>query len=293
MEHTEASAIAELAVKGMESEVLERDGVTMVVMPRDRELRSIKSILDEHLKQPERRKGTAEAQELESLVEMVNRSKDTHSALFADRDGPRLMGVINYNASGAEVSTSARWGDHRVVYNFPVSDAWQAWMATSGTWISQADFAAFLEDHVTDVLDPSKASDVHRQLIEQVGGAFATPARLMELARGLTVNVNRKVSNQQNLASGEAQLMFTEEHNDAKGKQLKVPSAFLLALPVFRNGDLFKVVARLRYRVREGTVTWSYALHQTEQVFDVAFREACTKAQKGTKCPLYYGRPER
>lgn len=87
-------------------------------------------------------------------------------------------------------------------------------------------------------------------------------------------------------------LVFREEHKDETGQPLRVPGAFLLGLQVFNNGDRFPIVARLRYRIKAGGIVWSYKLHDTKRVLDIAFREACEKAQKATDLPLFFGQPE-
>ena len=68
--------------------------------------------------------------------------------------------------------------------------------------------------------------------------------------------------------------------------------AFLLAIPVFRGGDLYQIAVRLRYRVQGGAVSWSFELHGADRSFDHAFREACEDARARTELPLFYGQPE-
>lgn len=76
------------------------------------------------------------------------------------------------------------------------------------------------------------------------------------------------------------------------GAPLAIPFAFLLAIPVFRSGAVYQVPARLRYRVRDAGVTWSFNLYRPERCLDDAFREACERAQKETSLSLFLGSPE-
>src|SRR5207237_2152960 len=128
------------------------------------------------------------------------------------------------------------------------SDEWKAWTASNGKQMSQADFAAFLEDRVVDVTDPSSALDTVRKVMEALLCTFASPSRLLDLARGLTVRINSVVVSAQNLKSGESVLRFETTHADERGAPLEIPGAFLVTLPVFRGNEAYQLAARLRYR---------------------------------------------
>ena len=64
----------------------------------------------------------------------------------------------------------------------------------------------------------------------------ATPAQLIQLSRGLQVNVSSVVKNIVNLASGEASIAFDEQHTDGDGQPLKVPGIFMLSIAPFFMG---------------------------------------------------------
>lgn len=317
---TNSDAVAELAVKAAQKPgllELKLDGIEapVAVLPAGIRLESIKAHLDAFRTAPERMKGTAKLGDLASLIGLTNRFKDEHSAIFArpgklvgDESGPACAPVIeavfNYNeptvvrVDNPEIAHDAsngkpRFGDHRAIYAFPFSEEWKAWNLQDGKPMVQELFAAFLEDHVADVASPSGSpTELSAFFFEKLGVEFATPARLVELSRGLTVHVGQKVRNAKNLASGEAQLQFIEEHQDATGGELKVPGAFLLAIPVFQFDAPYHVAVRLRYRVNGGNIVWLFELHRADRIFDHAFREACSKAKRDTELPLFIGSPE-
>src|SRR3546814_16310007 len=87
-----------------------------------------------------------------------------------------------------------------------------------------------------------------QKFVNAVGGRIAGPSRLMDLSVGLKVYEKANVSEAVNLASGEVQIQFTSEHVDGTGSPLKVPNLFLIAIPVFKNGQFYRLAARLRYR---------------------------------------------
>lgn len=265
----------------------------LVAVPEGKKVKDLSEYRDRYLDAPRRRTGTAVLHRLESLVGHVLRFKDEHSVIFADVNdagSPQLVAVLNYHEQGHD--GAPRFGDHRAVYRFPVSEEWSAWTGTDSEWMSQADFAAFLEERSVEVLDPKKAGDKTKDLIGALGLSLASPAQLVALSRGLSVRVNQRVENAQSLSSGEMSVQFKTEHQGDDGKPLKVPGAFLIGIPVFRNGDAYQVLARLRYRLHGGAVTWSYDLHRTDAIWDDAVTEACQRVTEETEVPLVYGTPE-
>ncbi len=256
------------------------------------------SAFDEYRANPLARLGTAHMLSLDSLIDHANRFKDGDSVLFAndDRNRPSLTAVLDYHRAGADADP--RFGRHRSTFAFPLSDEWQAWMEKNGQSLSMAEFAEFLEDRVIDVLhlipEEDELSEDLQKFINAGGGdaLIATPQRLVELSRGLQVHESSAVREAIKLSSGEAQIMFQSEHTDGAGEPLRVPSLFLIAIPVFRNGPLYRLAARLRYRKTPGGIVFWYDLWRHDRTFDHAFREACERAQVETDLPLLFGLPE-
>lgn len=253
---------------------------------------SLSKFFDEYRPNPRRRVGTANLADLPSLIAHVNRFKDADSVIFADTDRkhPSMTAVLDYHRQGAEANP--RFGTHRSRYAFPVSDEWSTWTGADGAEMDQASFAEFMEAHLVDVVEPSEAGPSAKLFAEKSGVSFATPARLLELSRGLSISVGEKVVQTVNLQSGEKQIQFSEAHSDEKGAPLKVPGAFLIGIPVFRADARYQVCVRLRYRKREGALTWSMGLWRHEEVFDAAILQACEVVKAGTELPLLVGTPE-
>ena len=149
-----------------------------------------------------------------------------------------------------------------------------------------------LEAHLLDVLDPATAGESIRAMAAQLGLPIASPQRLLELSRGLSIRVGSKVKQTVNLSTGEAQIGFEETHDGTDGAPLKIPGAFVVGIPVFRNGALYQMLVRLRYRVSGGSVVWFFAPQHADRIWDDAITGACAGAQEKTELPLFYGTPE-
>jgi uncharacterized protein YfdQ (DUF2303 family) len=307
----EATAIADIARKSLEAQkitVADQVGLTaeVLILPDGRgglAAHSIKKFVDEYADAPDRREGTARLGDLDSFIAHTRRFMDDDSAIFADRNptAPSMTTVFDYHriptGEGEKRIDQPRFGKHRAVYSFPLSDEWQAWIKSNGVPMQQAAFAAFLEDRIADVLDPIGAAgelESTKKAMDALQVTFASPSRLLDLARGLTVRIESNVVNAQNLKSGESTLRFDTAHQDERGAPLDVPGAFLIGVPVFRGNDRFTICARLRYRIKpgEGKMTWHYDLYRAVETYDAAFTEACKTAAAKTELPLFMGTPE-
>lgn len=292
-ERTEIDAALEHAKDPVVLQVEDGFGRTQVLaVPDGWSIESARQHLDETLERPRRRKGVAALQTLESFIAHTKRFAGPSSALFAVESPPALWSVIDYHAAGFE--SPASFGCHRATYKFSLSDEWGAWQSMNEVTMTQKEFAEFIEDRITDIADPSHAKDsaALRELLELLGTQFATPSRLLELSRGLSVRQNNRVKQSQNLATGEASIVFETSLESEAGEALKVPGAFLIGVPVFKHGAMYRLAARLRFRVTNGSIGWSYKLHNASRALEHAFLEACDMATKETGLPLFFGHPE-
>lgn len=263
------------------------------MVPDGLSLESLKPILEDWRENPKRVEGTAELQTIASFIEHANRFKGGESVLFCDWTSQILQVVIDYHQRDA--SDRARWCKHRGRYKFPLSEEWKAWAAVNGKTLPQTTFAEFIEDRLIDVRDPDEAGADTKALCDKLGLTLATPARVLELSRGLAVKDNVNVKTATTLASGEVQFTYESQHTDAAGNQLKIPRAFLIALPVFLGDtDAYPIVVRLRYRLSgDGKVNWILMMHRADVFLRDAVQRSASAAQAATELPLYWGRPER
>lgn len=317
---TKVAVIADLVAKHIKPRMITAKGpapddpeVPVLVLPTSLKIHPLDAIIDAHRERPRRRKGTAQLQELASLIDHVNRFKDADSALFAKADpkAPTLMAVLDYHrrrnvypSEHAELTTEdlpepmsnlgePRFGSHRAVYSFPLSDEWIAWSEQNGKPMGQAEFATWIEDRIIDVANPEHAFNASKAFAEALGVAqFATPQRLLGLSRGLSIHVDERVTSRIDPATGETTMSYEATHNDAAGGSLSVPRAFLIQIPVFRGGIAYQFPVRLKYRTGGGKVVWFYEVHNVARAFADAFREACETAAEKTRLPLFYGSPE-
>jgi len=293
------SAAAELARPEWEAISDPRDGtIAPVVFGKDGAHVLPSGTFDAYREKPIARTGTAKLTTLESFMQHTLRFKTERSAIFARdaMDNARLLTVFDYHPAEEQADTPGEAANcwHRAEYAFPLSDEWKGWTASDKTPMAMADFAAFLEDRIVDVVADAKPEGAAAiDFIAKTGGNMASPTKLIELARGLQVYENSVLREARNLSSGTGELTFESQHTDADGKPLQVPGLFMICIPVFaRAPEAWQILARLRYRKTPGGVVFWYELWRADLVFETAFSDACTKVAEATALPLFMGQPE-
>lgn len=250
--------------------------------------RSIREEIEKYRLLPERRQGTAHAATLQSFIDLINYHKDESSALFAKAEwpGPSLTAVIDYH----QTDKSPRNLGHKVLYDFPVTDEFRSWIDRDSKPFSQAEFAAFIEEHAAELASPF---DAERSEFERLfKTSFATPTNMVALSRGLQVNVEATVKHNVVLQSGEGELEFTETHLDKRGEKLTVPGLFMVAVSAFLDGEPIRLPARLRYRVSGGKVAWVYQLYRWKFWLRDRVQKDLAEVVKATQINAFEGSPE-
>lgn len=255
----------------------------------DPAIRSVKALLEEWRIHPNRKTGTAKAQTIEAFIGLTNRHKTEHSAIFADVNwkAPKLTTVFDYHQ--IEKGTPD-FGRHRVDYAFPLSEEWQAWISKNGQGMSQESFAAFIEDHIAELSSPTEAEAA--TATRDFSTTIANPAELIQLSRGLQVNVSSKVKNSVTLQSGEGQIAWEETHNGTDGKPIKVPGMFILAVAPFFMGEVVRIPVRLRYRVKDGATIWFFQIYRPDMHITERVRHDLRDAKDATGLPTFEATPE-
>lgn len=266
----------------------------ILVVPGGKTVVNLKPYLEAFALRPERRKGVAVVRSQRTLVSLTTRHRhEGTTVIFAnpDRAKPSLVTVFDYHPQTDDVD-DAEWCQHRARYECELSEEWKAWSGAHGAVKDQRQFAEFVEDHLADVIVPPTDDEKLAELAKLMGGRFTLPADLVGLSRGLQVSSEVKVREAVTLSSGEIAVTYDEQHRDGAGKPLQIANLFVIAIPVFYAGPLYRIPVRLRYTLREGGIKWSVHLYRHDRVFDHAFDEICQAVGLETGAPVYIGRPE-
>jgi len=300
-------------------EVVGGNGITeprLFSIPKDHRIENVSAVLAKANQYfaPHRKKGEAKFTRLESLIEWTQRYKTDDTVIFAedDRDEPTLTAVINYHSpcdastefSHCKPDEAARHCDHKGSYSFPMSDQWIAWNETSGKYIEKDELGEFIEKNALDVLDPTPAlldpnkteleswEKEIRNTLSRINGKITSLNYLLEMSKSFQVYESSNLEVRTNRDSGEQTINFVNEHKDSEGKPLSIPNLFLIAIPIFNGGDLWRIPVRFRYRKSGASIKFMIELCDSEKSFDAAFEESVNKMTEKTNLNVFYGCPE-
>lgn len=234
--------------------------------------------LDDH---PRRPKGNVVLRTELSFVDYVNDHKDDEATVIFAED-KQVVAVFNHHkrhTHGAVVAAGAEagWNDFRATLELKYTPSWTAWtqLATSG-YMTQADFADFLEVNDQDILSPAAGE-------------------VLEMVTNLRLASESTVEARTHLGTGGTHIRYSENFvpMGGDGDQLGViqfPHHLELSLQVFDGGKEFIIPALLRYAVQNGQVKFRLAFtNYLATMFDQAFDELVQGITEKTGIPVLRG----
>lgn len=239
-----------------------------VVTPAGYNVTSLeKFIFNEYADRPHRTKQAVTVLDPDSFISYWTEFRDGNSRIFADVDGKRFLGVIDYH----EPVDGARWLSHSVTLQLRHTEEWKTWTGKNESPMCQADMALFIEDNAPDVVDPTAAS-------------------MMEVARTLQVNQDVVFDSSVRLTDGSVSFSYREETKTAAAGKISVPERFKIAIPVFEGMDRVEMQARLRYRIPSGKLSMWYSLWRHAKAERIAFDQVMEKITEACG-PVLIGKP--
>lgn len=175
-----------------------------------------------------------------ALVETANENT-------VEGDAPQLM-QIDPIARDTLPRPTTTWADWRATLAVPVDPDWRAWSAIDGKLMPQQQFAEFLEQHTSAVLEPSAGE-------------------LYDIATTLEVQQSARYGNATRTTSGERVLIIEEGHDVRAGqsRELRFPDRISLLLRPWLDARPEPVTALLRYRLQSGVLSLGVTLVGVEE----------------------------
>lgn len=234
------------------------------------------SALEKHLDQPLRKRGTVRLHDAESFVQYVNQHQQpgiTSIWCDADYQDGKVDLLAIFNDNGADATG---WRDHVATYTPVKSVEWKRWNEFNRKSLSQSEFALFIEDNQKDIAS-----------IE----GMPTGSQMLEMAMNLEANQDSRFKSNIRLQSGGVELAFVQKEDDATLAKMKLFERFSIGLPPFFNGASYRLDARLRYRIRDGKLSFWYELLREDKVLEDAARAEITTIGEQTGIKVLQGNP--
>lgn len=248
-----AAAIAEIgAMAGAATAIQEINGTTHLVVPEGYKHIDLTAALEKAGDEPLRKSGTVHLSDLASFnVYVADQGKTDDTYIYADPDNRTLTAVLNEHT---KTLSNAGWRDHRAVFKAELSREFTTWMQFNKKPMEQEDFAIFLEDNIADVVEPSGEA-------------------LLQIALTLQAKTEVNFSSHKRLDNGQIQFAYSETVDARAGTgMIEIPREFTIGLRLFKNGDGYKVRARLKYRLGGGKLKFWYELDRAENAIEDAFQ---------------------
>ena len=241
-------------------------GGSFMVVPEGYKLEDIEKFMPA----PARARGTITAETPEAFIAYYNRFVDEEASMvFACTETFTATGIIDWH----EPEGDPGFAEHRVVYKAPRSDEWEIWTEANKTAMTQTEFSQFIEDNVKDIRSPAGAD-------------------VLEVARQLEVKKKVEFASAERLSDGQREFTYNEEvEGSTRRGQMKIPEEFKLGIPVFINGALYEVIARLRYRIDGGQLRLWYDLLRPHEIERDAFGVVVEKIDGEVNTPVIMASP--
>lgn len=262
-----------------------------MVLPDGYSFVSAREVMDDYLESPRRATGQVAMETPGAFSAWVSRYNQGAAVVFASLTEQEVTGVINYHRPKEDGGRFVPgFGDFWCRYECVTTEDWNVWCAD--TWRDQESFARLLEEYLDNIVHPSGYREPTLAWMETHGVKGPTPAELLHLAGNLDARVSMRVSRKVDLSSGQAELVYSEEHTDKGGQPLKVPGGFAIRLAVFEGSAPFELPVRLQYRIRNKQAEWRLAVHRADKAREQAFDEVVAAITAGCgDVPVFRGTP--
>jgi len=254
--------------------VMTHGGIPFVAIPDGYKVHDLETLLPV----PTRKRTEVTTTDTDSFIFYTKKHGiEDVTVIYADIDAQasrfHLTGILNDHGTEAGATN---WRDHRCTFAPAQAVEWQRWMGKNKQLFNQTDFATWLEDNLPD--------------IAAVDG-MPSGADILQMALGFEANADKRLRSKINLQSGGVQFEFVEDEDKDTRTRMQVFERFTLGLPVFDGStSAYPLQARLKYREKEGRVTFWYELIRPDRVFKTAVADELARIKEATGYPVVSGK---
>lgn len=273
-------AAAKPHIEAIDIGALQSGKLPVLMVPQGYKAEVLKDLqlqqLEKHLTTPLRKRGKVVLHDSASFIHYVNQHQAANvTSIYCD---------ANYQESKVDLTAifndqgthNTGWRDHTAAYSPLQSVEWKRWIGQNRKTFSQVEFALFIEDNLQD--------------IASVEG-MPTGTQMLEMAMNLEANQDSRFKSNIRLQSGGTELAFVQKEDDATLEKMRLFERFSIGIPPFFNGSNFRIDARLRYRVRDGRLTFWFELIREDKVLQAAAEEEIAKIADATGLIVLQGNP--
>jgi uncharacterized protein YfdQ (DUF2303 family) len=265
--------LAEQLAASMAATLQERriQNSTFIITPPGFQRHDLTAELEKAQPVRNRPQGTVHLGDIPSLLAYsADQVAQERGYIYADPEARTITAVFNDQRS----TLAPGWRDHRAHFAAAFTPEFKKWMENSDKPMGQTEFAEFIEDNLQDL-----HADHAQTLL--------TVATTIQATNGINFSSARR------LTDGQTQLTYNEVIDAKAGADgaLKIPQTFTLGLRIFKNGEGYKLTARLKYRINGGTVKFWYELERPERAVEDAFTGYVNTVREQSGYTVLIGKP--
>lgn len=250
-------------------------GVPFVIVPDGYQAKGVESMLSA----PVRKRSKVTTTDTDGFIFYTHKhGQDGRTVIYADIDAEAskfsLVAILDDHG---ETVSDTQWREHRCQFEPSQAVEWKRWIGKDKQIFSQTDFATWLEDNLGDIAAvPS----------------MPTGADILQMALGFEANADKRLRSKINLQYGGVQFEFVDDEDKDTRSKMEVFQRFTLGLPVFDgSSNAYPLEARLKYREKDGKVTFWFELIRPDRVFKDAVKDELTRIKDATGFPVIAGKP--
>lgn len=221
--------------------------------------------LDEYA--PPKRGANVDFIEAASFVDYILRFRTEDTQIFAHPVKNIIEAVIDYLPANSTASARCEHVARLVLKN---SDRFVKWQCLAkGGWMSQFDFAEFLDENYRDVVVPDGLT-------------------LKEIALELRATINNTFASAKNLANGAGERVWRTEISINGGKaDFEIPENITLNVPLYPGAARLPLSMRLRIRVKEGEAKFRLLPDDWDEVLLAGWNDICNGIEAALSLTVY------
>lgn len=233
---------------------------------------------EEYRETPIRKKATVSLTDMTSFIDYIKRhgsltTSTTWCSVNYSAGAVSFTSIINDHG---ETEDAPAWRDHKAKYTPEFSEEWKRWTKSNKNPFSQAEFAAFIEENLKDIASHEGSP---------------SGSQMLEMALSFEANQDMRFKSAIRLQSGGVNMSFIQTDDAQTIAQMQMFDRFTLGMSVFWGGDAYPLEARLRYRQREGKLTFYYELIRQDKVLETATQTIIKTIRETTGNPFFFGDP--
>lgn len=250
-------------------ETPELDGPTLVLPGHGNEAPVTKSLAD-RLLAPRTKKSAVRLSVPTSFIDYVNKHRvEDRTELFASLGGMTVSAILDHDLNREDKRAPAVYGrGDNVVALTLIEDAdWRLWSESNNELMGQDEFAEFLQQVSHTIAQPDAAT------IRDI---------VLKFQATQIIKSERPVHDEQS-----GSVKFTYENDTQQTGQAKLPGKLTLSLTPFHLGQPIIVEALLRYRFRNGSLTFGFEIVRMDLVKQKAFEALVVEIERGCEQTVF------